>query len=265
MSIARLYTDELHDKFNYLAIWYPTMKLSLAEIGYFNNQRIFVPAGKLDEHDVDLTPVYSPAAADLTHYSASGVDYRVKLKGKVDTFAPHIPRAAAGVGVRFQREAAIFLQLNDVTHERIGNQIALGRKMLELAKKGEWDKDWIVVTEVMRAKKFVVLVSKSSAGEAELTAQADFSALGIKALTAKGGLSVLHSHALESEVITLKASQELTPLFRAVRVKHKLFIGPRKVSPAYSSEIDDFVAAPEPDPLSVLEDVTAYPDDEEAE
>ncbi len=260
MSIARLYTDELHAKYNYLASWYPTIKLSLGNIGYFNDERIFVPAGMLDENTVNLAPVYSPAATDFSHHSTHGFDYHVKLEGKIDTFAPHIPQGAAGIGMRFLREGAIFFQLDEVTHERIGDQIALARKLLELANNGEWEKDWVVVTEVMRAKRFAILVSESGEGKAELTAEADVSALGLKALTAKGGLSLVHSHALDTKITTPVASLDLTPLFRAVRIKRRFFVGPRKVAPAYSSEIDDFISAPSPDPLAVIEKLSSYPD-----
>jgi hypothetical protein len=116
---------------------------------------------------------------------------------------------------------------------------------------------------VLRAKKFVVLISETGDGEAELTAKADVSALGLKALTAEGGLSLVHSHALDTRITTPAASPDITPLFRAIRVKRRFFDGRRRVSPAYSSEIDDFISAPEPDPLDVIEAISSYPDSAE--
>lgn len=260
MNIAKLYTDELHDKFNYLAIWYPSIKLSLGDIGYFNNKKIFVPIGKIDGNAVDLTPVISDDPTDFSHHSKHGFEYDVKLKNKTSPLVSHILEADAGVGMKFKREGAMFFQLDEVTHERIGDQIALARELLRLANADEWDKEWVVVTEVLRAKKFVVLVSETGAGEAELTAKADLSALGLKALTAEGGLSVVHSDGLDTQITTPADSANMTPLFRAIRVKRKFFVGPKKVSPAYVSDIDDFIVAPQPDPMDVIEDVSSYPE-----
>lgn len=259
MKIAKRYTDEIRSKHNYLATWYPSIKLSLGDIGTFNDERIFVPIGEIARQGVQITPVPSPASTDFSYHSAHDFDYHVKLVGKSDLLAPHIPLHAAGIGIRFHGEGAMFFQLGDVTHERIGDQIALARKMLALANNQEWDKDWLVVTEVMRARKFVILVSESADGSAELTAEADVSALGLSALTAEGTVSLKHSHALNTQIIST-AARELTPLFRAVRVKRRWFVGARKVAPAYSSEAEQFISAPEPDPADVLEELDDYPD-----
>jgi hypothetical protein len=154
----------------------------------------------------------------------------------------------------------MFFQLGGVMHERIEDQITLARKIKELAKNDDWEKKWVVVTEVLRAKRFVILVSESAAGEAELSAEADISALGIKALTADGEIAVRRSKALSTE-ITTKANLEVTPLFRAVRLKRGLFGS--KVGPAYATDDGQAAPAEAADPSDVLEDVVSYPDDEE--
>jgi hypothetical protein len=262
VKVAKRYTDEIRSKHNYLATWYPSIMLSLGDIGTFNKERIFVPIGEIARHGLQINPVLSPASTDFSYHSAHDFDCHVKLATKSDLLAPHIPLDAAGIGMRFRSEGAMFFQLGDVTHERIQDQIALARKMLALANNQEWDKDWVVVTEVMHARKFVILVSESSEGSAELTAEADVSALGLSALTAEGKVFLKHSHALNTK-ITSTAARELTPLFRAVRIKRRWFVGPRKVAPAYSSEAEQFISAPEPDPADVLEELDDYPDADE--
>jgi hypothetical protein len=156
----------------------------------------------------------------------------------------------------------MLFQLGDVTHERIGDQITLARKIAKLAECGEWEDNWVVVTEILRAKRFVILVSGSAAGEAELSAEADLSALGIKALTADGKVGVEYSKALETE-ITTKDNRDVTPLFRAVRLKSGWLPGRRKVGPAYAADDRQLIPAEEAEPSDVLETVLSYPDDEE--
>jgi len=257
VTIAERYTNELCAQYNYLATWYPSIKLTLGDIGTFNRQRIFVPLSEIAKQGLELSCQYSPATTDFSHQSATDFDYHLKLAGESDVFTPHLPSASAGIGMRFRGEGVLFFQLGGVTNERVSDQITLARNLLQLAKNREWERDWVVVTEVIRAQAAVILVSDSDSGTAELTVDADISALGLKALTAGGAVSLMHSQSLDTKIT---GAGDLTPLFRAVRIKRRWFTGQRQVSPAYSSDVEQFVSAREPDPSDVLEELSSYSD-----
>ena len=257
MTAVERYTTELSRQYNYLPTWYPSIRLSLGDIGMFNNDRIFVPVGKITEQGIDFSADYSPAVTEFSHQSAADFDFHVKLAGAIDAFTPNLPLGSAGIGMRFTGEGALFFQLAGVTHERIGDQITLARDLLRRANNEEWDKDWVVVTEVMRAQTAVILVSESNDGTAELTVNADMSGLGLNALTIEGAASLTHSHSLSTKVT---GAAGLTPLFRAVRIKRRWLVGPRRVSPAYAGEVEQFMSTPEPDPSQVLAKLSSYSD-----
>ena len=151
MQTAERYTNELCARYNYLATWYPGIKLTLGDIGTFNRQRIFVPISEIAKQGLELSHQYSPAITEFSHQSATDFDYHLKLAGESDPFTPHLPLASAGIGMRFRGEGALFFQLGGVTLERVSDQITLARNLLQLARNREWERQWVVVTEVIRA------------------------------------------------------------------------------------------------------------------
>jgi hypothetical protein len=198
----------------------------------------------------------SPTEIDFSHASGNSFEYQVKIAGQANALTPHLPLASAGIGMRFSGTGALFFQLGRTLHERNPDQLALARELLQLAQTGKWDRDWVVITEVIRAEAAVILISESSDGSAELAVDADLAALGLQGLTAGANISLAHSSSLDTKIA---GAAGLTPLFRAVRVKRRWFVGPRKVAPAYSGDAEEFIANPDPNLSEVLEELDSYP------
>jgi hypothetical protein len=258
VSIAQRYTSEITKRYDYLATWYPGTEIGPGTVGRFLKDRLFNPESTLEKLGISVTMLEGRSNTEWSHQSATGFEYGIKLQGEASVLAPNIPINEAGIGMRFSGSGATFFQLAGVTVHRIEDQISLAREMACRAKAKQWERDWIVVTEVLRAKRAVILVCQSNHGSAEFSLGADVGVAGLKALTANANVSFTHDEELATKVF----GDRLTPLFRAVRLRRKFFVGPREVAPAFAVDLEELASGDEPDPNQILEDVQDYEDED---
>jgi len=257
VSVAQRYTNEIKERYKYLATWYPGTQVGPGTVGRFLQGRLFNPESTLEGLGIGVTVAQDRSKTQWSHQSAKGFEYGIKLRGKAAVMAPHIPINEAGIGMRFGRSCAIFFQLGGVTVHRIEDQISMAREMVRRANAKQWESDWIVVVEVIQAERAVILVSQSDHGSAEFSLGADVGVAGLKALTADANVSFTH----DSELATQVFGDQMTPLFRAVRVHRKFFVGPRETAPAFAVELEQLAAVDEPDPGEIFEEVVDYGDE----
>lgn len=259
MSVAQRYTNEIRKRYDYLATWYPGTEIGPGTVGRFLKDRLFNPESTLEKLGIRVTVADGRSDTEWSHQSAKGFEYGIKLQGRASDLAPNIPLNEAGIGMRFSGSGATFFQLGGVTVHRIEDQISLAREMMRRAKAKQWERDWIVVTEILRAQRAVILVCQSDRGSAEFTLGADASVGGLKALTANANVSFTHDDKLATKVF----GDRVTPLFRAVRLHRKFFVGPREVAPAFIVDLEKLASSDEPRPDQILEDVLDYEDEYE--
>jgi len=259
VSIAQRYTSEITKRYDYLATWYPGTEIGPGTVGRFLKGRLFNPESTLEKLGIPVTVMDGRSNTEWSHQSAAGFEYGIKLQGKTSVLAPNIPINEAGIGMRFSGSGATFFQLGGVTVHRIEDQISLAREMARRAKAKQWERDWIVVTEILRAERAVILVCESDCGTAEFSVGTDVGVAGLKALTANANISFTHSDKLATKVF----GDRVTPLFRAVRVRRKFLVGQHEVAPAFSVDLEELASADEPDPDQILEDIRDYDDEDE--
>ncbi len=80
------------------------------------------------------------------------------------------------VGVELTREGAVFLRVGEHSLEQIESIDSLGRAILDRFKRGEWERNRVVVTEVVRAKAATILVSGSGGARAHFRVNAELPA-----------------------------------------------------------------------------------------
>jgi hypothetical protein len=260
VSVAQRYTNELRQRYDYLATWYPGTEIGPGTVGRFLKGRLFNPESTLEMLGIDAKVAHDRSDTQWSHQSAEGFEFGIKLQGKASDWAPNIPINEAGIGMRFTGSGATFFQLGGVTVHRIKDQISMAREMVRRAQAKQWEHSWIVVIEVIQAQRAVILVSQSDHGSAEFGLGANVGVAGLNALTANANVSFTH----DSKFATTVFGDQVTPLFRAVRVHRKFFVGPREIAPAFAVDLEELAAADEPDPSQILEQVVGYGDENQA-
>lgn len=222
MKTSKKYIKELHKHFGYHATWLPGTKLDLGDIGKMV-KGTFVRISNLENKNIHFEIELDETKMDLDYSSKGSVSVSSKASGTVPSIGSVLKEAEAGISVEFNRENAILFKAKGTLSHAIEDQIKLGDEILKRYNSGDWNKDWIVVTEVVVADSATILISSSSKAKIELKAKAELNISSVGIASADLDVNPAFSKDLSTEMI---ASSGITPLFRARKVKDGWFTKP---------------------------------------
>lgn len=218
------YTDEMYRKFGYYATWEPNKDLALGDVGILRKNeftRLFHISRRFPS--ITFTELPDNTPGDLEYISKGSVTITTKLGGTIPQAGSVLTEADAGITVEFSKENAVVFKANETYTPSIDDTIALGEEIIELFKQGKWEKDWVVVTELVKATSATVLISNKNNGKIELKANAEIDAVDFNIAKAEFEFSAAFTRGLETRVI---AQQGTTPLFKAMGIKSRLVLPP---------------------------------------
>lgn len=221
-SAQRQYTNEMKRKFGYYATWNPGVPLQLGDIGIFKNN-IFTKISDLESRGITFETREDQDRVDLEHNSQGSVTVTTKLAGTVAPQGSILADGDAGIVVEFGRENSTLFKANNTVSPSIKDTIKLGNQILDLFKQGKWNKDWAIITELVKAESARVIISNSSSSKIELKANANVDAPAFDIADASFEFSTLVSKGLETKIV---ASEGITPLFKSMGIKTRMLVPP---------------------------------------
>ncbi|MFD0861164.1 hypothetical protein ACFQ1M_03005 [Sungkyunkwania multivorans] len=222
MKTRRIYTLEMYRQFRYLATWLPGTPLELGDIGILRGKE-FTKIGNLSEHGISFEIEPDDTPADLEFSSKGSVSIITKLSGTATPTGSTLSEADAGISVSFSKENAILFKANKTKTPAIKNQVALGKKVLELYKEGKWNKDWAVITELINAESGSVIISSSKEGKIDLKVNGELGSKQLDIADAELNFGLSFSKDLSTKMI---AQRGITPLFKVSKVRSHLLMKP---------------------------------------
>lgn len=215
VSAEAAYVRGIDKQLGYLATWLPTTDIRVGDIGRFDGPT-FVPTSSLSARGFKFKIYRDKDKGDMKAQVGRKMTLTAKLAGDAMKLAPSIPKAKAGVLISFSEDNSAALSLAGCIEDRIEDQEVLRDRILDLYDRYEWDKDLVVVTHVVRARKATVLVSEKGGANFALTASASAKLAGGVEL---GKLATGFTMASEyNSAYSFVSRSNLTPLFRAFRV-----------------------------------------------
>ncbi len=214
------YLKEVNKKFKYRPTWVPGKPLKIGDIGILE-KGVFSHRGTLDEKGIPFTVRIDESDSDMSYSSEGGVTIAAKLAGKASMPESQLAEGDAGLTISFSKEKATVFKLNGTKTSIITNAGAVGQEILNRYIQNNWEKDWVVITELIEANSATILVSNSKESKVELKAKANVQASEDLDIADAGlGLSIVGKKDLAVEIV---AKDGITPLFRAAGIKKKLF------------------------------------------
>jgi hypothetical protein len=218
-SVYKLYANDVYENLKYRPTWLPGSPVELGTVGLIE-EGIFRPITDLKKLDITFETIVGSGQNTIDFASKNGVSISFKAAGETSGKFEAISKADAGVLIEFSREGAVVLQLKDVSFDRIADQNSLIRALLKSIAVGveskQWQRDWVVITEVARAGRATIVISRSGKSRLELKASGSIAPTSL--VDASAALSV----ATESEISTkVIAESGLTPMYRGLRVQRK--------------------------------------------
>ena len=185
VSIAGQYMNEMHEEFHYYATWEPGTPLSIGDVGVLNHNE-FNREANLDDLNIKYQVLRDPSSNPLRYVSKGNTSIMTKIAGEANIpGVKGLKVADAGVVINFKKEKGVAFEALGVTHQTIKNIIALKQDIINAYKEKKWQKEWVVITDLISAKSATVLISKAADASVELHAKADVPDLSIANVDAK--------------------------------------------------------------------------------
>ncbi|SCL29917.1 hypothetical protein GA0070624_3975 [Micromonospora rhizosphaerae] len=214
---------ETRGGFDRLPVWLPGTSMRLGDIGVFGD-------GGWTTHTTlsalgipfSVGPVGVPTSFDYA--SSDGAEVRSWVGANGEPL-PGMVSGNAGLRIRFSRAGAFVLKAGAVRTRQIVELDTLDGLLVQRYQRGDWRREWVLVTEVAQGGPVLILVSASADGEAVVD-------LGVKAVAAGAplagggtGVSVGSSRGLAA---TFTSQRQTTVLWRGRCVQDRWWQdGPR--------------------------------------
>lgn len=213
---AKQYTKEMRRKFAYIATWNPGTPMTIGSIGVTKDGR-FRRVSDLETLGIPYEIIKDNDPADLDYASEGSVTITMKASGSGPVGG--LGTLDAGFSVEFKKSNSTLFKAKETYTDVMRDTHKLGQEILKRYRNGKWEKEWVVVTEVVRATSATILISNSQNGQVDLKATADGNLLRGLADPALE-LGIQFSRGMETQII---AEKGLTPLYRGVGIKTHLF------------------------------------------
>lgn len=226
-AIRKQYVRDLYQHFNYYPTWFPGVPLKLGDIGVINKNE-FTKISSLENEGIPFKINPDTSKMDLDFVSEGGVSITTKLSGSAKLPNSNLMEVDAGFSIDFKGKNATLFKLKGTLSPQISDKIALGEEVVKRYKKGDWNKDWVIVTELVQAESSTIIVSNSKDSKIELKANADLGTDKVEITDASAQFSIAFDRDVSLKFIT---EENLTPLFKAMGVK-----GMRRFNPQFTSK-----------------------------
>lgn len=221
-SAQKQYTKEMLKRFGYYATWNPGLSLKLGDIGVLKGS-IFTKISDLESKMITFEIVKDNTKTTLEHNSQGSATLTTKASASVAPSGSVLADADVGIIIDFAKEnSTLFKAANTVT-PTIKDTIRLGETILKLFKDGTWNKDWVIITELVESESATIIISNKSNSKIELKANANVTAKVIDIADAKFEFSTQFSRGLETAIISQEGA---TPLFKIMGIKTRIFMPP---------------------------------------
>jgi hypothetical protein len=253
-KIYKLYTREIFDNLKYRPTWLPGTPISLGTIGLIEDG-VFRPITSLRKLNIPFEEVIDLDRDSIDYNSKTGVAITFKAAGELNQKFEAISEASAGALIEFSRVGAIILQLRGVAIHRISDQATLNKEMMRsiiIGGKDQWQRKWVVITEVINAESATIMISNSMNSKLELKASGTIAPTSL--VDASANLSIVKENQVSTKIISKSG---LTPLYRGVRVKKKYLwlFDEVQVASSDTPEIDDVFGGANPNEDSIYDSI----------
>lgn len=231
IGVVEIYTDALYNNFKPLhANWEPGRPIQLGDFGVMRG-RTFVHVGNIKDVGVKFSEIEDETTDDKQFTSTSDINVTFHAKG---TTTAGVVNAKAGLEVAFGSKDAVFFNAADCKYNMIANKAAVGKSVLALYEKEEWQREWVVVTDLVKAGATTVAISGGASASIVFEATGDADRIDLA--DASVGIAVKSSRNVGYKVV---AGKGLYPLIGLCKIQSAFPFWPQKFRPV-SAAIGDF-------------------------
>lgn len=214
MSAEDVYVKGVKRNLGYHATWIPTTQVQVGDLGRMEGPT-FVPTSSMSARGVRPKVVRDTDIGDMHMSVGRGLKLTVKAEGSALDIAPSIPNAKAGIVLECGKQSTAVLAASGCVQERFADVEAVAKQLRTWWNHWDWDRDLVLVTHVVKAKKATILVAEDGGAKFELTADGSGNIGSAQIADLSAGFKLTGSY---NSAYSMVGRSNLTPLFRTIRV-----------------------------------------------
>lgn len=226
MNPISFYLKSLYKKTHgYRPTWLPSTLIQIGDVGILEND-VFIKESTLKNNRIFFEVETSESGTDIDFSSERGITLTTKLKGQTDPSLTSLGKADAGFIIEFKHENGFIFKAKDSRKSIISNLGAVKEEVLRRFHEGNWDKNWVIISELIEVKSATILLSGQAGSKVELKAQGDLNVSTMDIADASLNLKLESGQTLAA---TILGQERITPLYRVIGVKQPFFSDPSVV------------------------------------
>ena len=212
----QFYLEQIHAKTGFRATWDPGRPLKLGQIGKLDPSGVFIVYSNLEDEGIPIQINPAGPASDLDYTSHESVSVTAKLSGTLPAAGSAFGHADAGFSFEFRNADSIVFQASGCRTFQITNTAEIEAAVLKKYNRGHWEKDWLIIAQVIEAASATILIANSENAVLELKANAKAMAAAIKLTDASLRLVLARE---QGSILKFITQSGLTPLYRLMGIK----------------------------------------------
>lgn len=228
--LSELFAKHLHKNLKPLyANWEPDFPIEIGDYGYLKDN-LFNRIGnikkdfkeELEEEDLILETTITDGESVKNFKSDSSVSVNFYAKGKLESIAN------AAVKVSFGKVNGVFFNASGCKYENLNNIKKVGDFLLGKFAKGEWKKDYYLITDIVSSNNTIILISEESTGDIILEATMPY----IQQISLADASLELAVKSNSCAGYTFASKGNLRLMFRLAKI-NETFLGDTSFKPVY--------------------------------
>ncbi len=233
MGLAEDYFDVVRKQCaGMVAVYPPNEHIALGDYGPIVDGR-FNRLGNIASLGVAVTP--RPSQRNMSREFSSKGTSRVAV-GANFAVAPGVVTAKPALALSFDSDVSVYFAVAGCTVTGVEDLESMKPVIVDLFRKGRWDKDWRIVTTVVEAANMTVAIAQQRNSKLVLEAKGDVPTLDMASVDLS--LNVTFDSSSAEKWITEKSppgDPPLTPFCWMYQIKTDLFGGAPSLGPAAKS------------------------------
>ena len=165
MSLSQVYADAIKEQLKYFSVWEPDQNLELTDYGYLGDN-VFSQKGNLKDLNLGIE-INIRTGTNESHQTLATTDNSIFEIGEG---RDGTNQAKASLKIAFSKENACFFNAAGCILSSIAHKDAIGKALIKLYQNDDWNKDYVIVMDLLLAKSAQIVISKSSDSVFELEA-----------------------------------------------------------------------------------------------
>jgi hypothetical protein len=168
-GLAYKYAEDIHNNLQMFPVWPVNTSLCLGDYGTLEGNIFNREDSIATRYGITIKTRSTPASVHYDYKSADMVETTFYAKGDVK-IGTIIPLAKAGLDISFSGEGAVFFNAAECSMNSIDNKREIFEKITKLYRRGEWNKKYRLITDIVTSGATTILISDKSGASISLEA-----------------------------------------------------------------------------------------------